>query len=166
MQGKLFNIMNATILRNLTIAGLAIVLTACGAYPVREGSDVVQLSVVENAEKLLGTPYLFGGLDPSRGLDCSGLVYVAFRDAGMHVPRTSRQQYRATKRIRPRQLQPGDLVFFKLERDKISHVGIYVGENRFIHAPRTGKHVEYASLDNTFWKKRFSAAGRFSDTSF
>lgn len=152
--------MNITI-RILAAILLASLITACGSYPVREYNNEQQLSVVDNARQMIGVPYYYGGTSPSKGVDCSGLVYLAYEQAGQHIPRTSLQQYRATKRVHFSQLEPGDLVFFKLGRGRISHVGIYIGNSRFIHAPKTGKNVEYASLDNDFWKRRFTAAGRF-----
>ena len=109
---------------------------------------------------MIGKRYRYGGASPS-GFDCSGLVYYSFREAGIHVPRTTTQQYHQSKRIKLSQLQPGDLIFFKISREKLSHVGIYAGEGRFIHAPSGGKRVAYASLDNEYWETRVIGAGRF-----
>jgi len=112
------------------------------------------------ARNLVGTPYRYGGTNP-RGFDCSGLVYYSYRKASIDVPRTTAEQYRQSKRVKMSRLQPGDLVFFNISRSKTSHVGIYEGNGRFIHAPSSGKRVSYGSLDNPYWKGRVIGAGRF-----
>jgi cell wall-associated NlpC family hydrolase len=111
------------------------------------------------AADMIGAPYRYGGTSP-RGFDCSGLVYYAYSTAGIHAPRTTTEQYRKTKRVPVSRLQPGDLVFFTLSQGNISHVGIYAGDGRFIHAPSSGKLVGYASLHNPYWRVRLSGAGR------
>ena len=111
------------------------------------------------ARNMVGTPYRYGGATP-RGFDCSGLVYYAYRKAGMQISRTTTEQYRQTKRVRFSRLQPGDLLFFAISQNKSSHVGIYAGHDRFIHAPSSGKLVSYASLDNPYWRERLIGAGR------
>ena len=108
---------------------------------------------------MLGKPYRFGGASP-RGFDCSGLVYYSYNRAGYSVPRTSQLQYQQSLPVKLSHLQEGDLLFFRIE-GKVSHVGVYLGENRFIHAPSSGKRVSIASLDNPYWKDRFTKAGRF-----
>ena len=112
------------------------------------------------ARTMLGVSYRYGGSDPS-GFDCSGLVHYAFNSAGIKLPRTSREIFRNSQQVNPTTLQEGDLVFFVISSNKISHVGIYDGHNRFIHAPSSGKGVSYASLDEPYWRERFVAAGRF-----
>jgi cell wall-associated NlpC family hydrolase len=107
---------------------------------------------VAEARELLGTPYRYGGATP-RGFDCSGLVYYTHRKVGLAVPRSTREQLERAR--------PVDLVFFRLSWNKVSHVGIYAGNNRFIHAPTSGKWVSIASLENDYWEKRLVAAGRF-----
>jgi cell wall-associated NlpC family hydrolase len=111
------------------------------------------------ARDMVGIPYRYGGADP-RGFDCSGLVYYSYRKAGIEVPRTADEQYRKSKRVQAGALQPGDLVFFTISRDKPSHVGIYTGNGRFIHAPSSGKSVAYASLHNPYWEERLTGSGR------
>jgi cell wall-associated NlpC family hydrolase len=111
------------------------------------------------ARDMIGMPYRYGGADP-RGFDCSGLVYYSYRKAGIEVPRTAAEQYRKSKRVQAGPLQPGDLVFFTISRDKLSHVGIYAGNGRFIHAPSSGKSVVYASLHNPYWGVRLTGSGR------
>jgi len=112
------------------------------------------------ARTLLGSPYRYGGTDP-KGFDCSGLVRYAFSQSGVELPRTSREMFRASLRIDPQKIEPGDLVFFALSANKVSHVGIYAGQNRFIHSPSSGKGVSYASMANPYWQRRLIAAGRF-----
>jgi murein DD-endopeptidase len=107
----------------------------------------------------IGKPYHYGGADP-HGFDCSGLVFYIYRELGIELPRSAAAQHQSTTRISRQQLEPGDLVFFHIKRKRISHVGIYVGDNRFVHAPQTGKHVELRALDEEYYKKHFVSAGR------
>ncbi len=114
------------------------------------------------AQELLGVPYKYGGETPEEGLDCSGLVLYALKQEGFELPRTAHAQYRATHPIQKAELQPGDLVFFRIRRGRhIDHVGIYLGESQFIHAPSHNKHVTIAKLDDGYWKRRFVRGGRF-----
>jgi probable lipoprotein NlpC len=114
------------------------------------------------AEAYLGTPYRYGGVD-SRGLDCSGLVVLSFRDA-LHtsVPRTASSLYSWAEKIPSHEMRTGDLVFFVTEGADVSHVGIYAGNGRFIHAPSAGPKtgVMYSRLDESYWKRTFTGAGR------
>jgi len=119
------------------------------------GTQLVQI-----AQQQLGLPYRSGGKTPV-GFDCSGLVYFVYGSAGYTVPRTSRDQYRASRRIALDSLAPGDLVFFRVSSEKISHVGIYVADDLFIHSPSSGKGVSYASLGEDYWRDRLVGAGRF-----
>ena len=116
--------------------------------------------VIAMARNMLGAPYRYGGADPS-GFDCSGLVSYVYRSAGIRVPRTSQEQYRQSFPVATDQLRAGDLLFFRLRPPKVSHVAIYAGEGRFIHAPSSGKRVSYASLENPYWKQHLIGAGRF-----
>lgn len=112
------------------------------------------------AAGMLGAPYRYGGASP-HGFDCSGLVYYAYRKAGIPVPRSTSAQLNYARPVPPSRLRPGDLLFFRLTSRPVSHVGIYAGDGRFIHAPSRGKRVSYASLDNPYWQQRIVAAGRF-----
>jgi probable lipoprotein NlpC len=129
------------------------------AQAVREA----RLRLISAAEKYRGTPYRYAGIDRN-GLDCSGLVYVSFRDAlGVSAPRNTTGLYAWVEKISAEQLQPGDLLFFKTGNSgKVSHVGIYTGDGRFIHSasegPATG--VIYSALDEKYWRRTYAGAGR------
>ena len=116
--------------------------------------------VLAKAMTLLGTPYRWGGASPDGGFDCSGLVGYVFRTAiGLDLPRVSRQMVSAGEAVDRASLVPGDLVFFG-RRGKVNHVGIYMGEGRFLHAPRTGRDVTVSDLDKGYWAGTFMAARR------
>jgi murein DD-endopeptidase len=136
-------------------------LTGCASTPPRSGaSAAIQRPVLDVAISQLGVPYRYGG-DTPRGFDCSGLVYYAYRRVGIRVPRSTRAQYRHAHRVALDTLEPGDLVFFKRRFRSVSHVGIYAGNSRFIHAPSKGRVVSYDSLNDPYWKRRLVAAGRY-----
>ncbi|WP_372590816.1 C40 family peptidase [Guyparkeria sp.] len=126
----------------------------------RSGMHTRSEEVVVQAVSQLGTPYRWGGESAESGFDCSGLTQYAFQAADIDLPRTSYQQYRATSRVERDELRPGDLVFFRLKGKRVDHVGIYVGENRFVHAPSRGKDVSFARLDNVYWSRNYIGAGR------
>lgn len=110
---------------------------------------------------LIGVDYRFGGTTPERGLDCSGLVRYVFQQVtGVTLPRTSQELSRLGAKVPLTELMPGDLVFFNTRQLQYSHVGIYVGEDRFIHAPRRGGEVEIVTLSKAYWHKRFDGARR------
>jgi NlpC/P60 family protein len=110
---------------------------------------------------LIGVDYRFGGTSPERGLDCSGLVgYVFQQVTGVTLPRTSQEISRLGKKVTLTELIPGDLVFFNTRQLQYSHVGIYLGEDRFVHAPRKGGEVEVVTLSKGYWQKRFDGARR------
>jgi cell wall-associated NlpC family hydrolase len=127
--------------------------------PASVESQTISHPAVAIAEKMVGKPYRYGGASPDRGFDCSGLVFYAFRHAGIKVPRSSKNLYRDAFPVDPKSLRQGDLLFFNIE-GKISHVGIYIGGSIFIHAPSGGKEVSYASLSNPYWKEHLVRAGR------
>jgi cell wall-associated NlpC family hydrolase len=114
------------------------------------------------ALSLRGTPYRYGGAT-REGFDCSGLVFYAHQHFGLTVPRTSRAQADEARAVKPRKLAVGDLVFFKIGSRHVNHVGIYVGKNRFVHAPGAGKPVAINSLEDEFYADKFYSAGRFWD---
>lgn len=110
---------------------------------------------------LLGVNYKFGGNTPESGLDCSGLVRYVFQQVtGVDLPRTAKAMSGVGDSVALKDLKPGDLVFFNTRRFAFSHVGIYLGDNQFIHAPRRGREVEIATLDKRYWQARFNGARR------
>jgi cell wall-associated NlpC family hydrolase len=115
-----------------------------------------------NAMKMVGRPYHFGGANPYAGFDCSGLVQYSYRQVGYTLPRSTERQRLSGRHIQKAELRRGDLIFFDQEGKKNSHVGIYLGDGRFVHAPSSGKHVRSDRLDSPYWKKHFSEARRVS----
>lgn len=116
--------------------------------------------VLMRALSLVGTPYRYGGNTPDTGFDCSGLIGYVFRDVlSRTLPRTSGELARAGADIPPRQIATGDLLVF-VDAGVVSHVGIYVGEGRFVHAPSTGGTVRLDRLDGPYWREHFSSARR------
>lgn len=112
---------------------------------------------------LLGIEYKYGGNTPETGLDCSGFVHYIFAEAwGKILPRTSRELSQEGEHVDKKHLQAGDLVFFNTLKRKFSHVGIYLGDNKFIHAPSSGNVVRIESMDVSYWKKRFNGGRRIS----
>lgn len=122
-------------------------------------ADPVRSRIVFTALQMIGIPYRYGGETP-QGFDCSGLVQYAYRNAGLSVPRTAREQFEASEPVTMSAVQPGDLLFFASSDN--SHVGIYVGENRFVHAPATGRTVTISSLGSSYYQRNFLRAGRFA----
>jgi cell wall-associated NlpC family hydrolase len=116
-------------------------------------------SRIEIAKSLIGSPYRYGGTSP-KGFDCSGFVYYVFGKAGLSAPRTTKAQFNISQRLPLNQARPGDLLFFKIDSRKLSHVGLYTGAGQFIHASTSQKMVSEASLDNPYWLKRFISVGR------
>jgi cell wall-associated NlpC family hydrolase len=117
--------------------------------------------VASTAKTLVGAPYRLGGNDPSRGFDCSGLVAYVFGRLGYRVPRVVDQQFDVGKRVKPGQIQPGDLIFFAGSGKKPSHVAIALDRDSFVHAPSGGGHVRIERLSSAYWSKRFLAARRW-----
>jgi len=110
---------------------------------------------------MIGVDYRFGGNTPESGLDCSGLVQHVFRQVtGVMLPRTSKEMSTLGSKVKSDELKPGDLVFFNTRHFSFSHVGIYLGENRFVHAPASDGEVRIAMLSESYWNKRFDGARR------
>ncbi|MDH0302697.1 MULTISPECIES: NlpC/P60 family protein [unclassified Pseudomonas] len=118
--------------------------------------------VLSRAVNVLGTPYRWGGSSPKKGFDCSGLVKYAFNDvADVDLPRTSNAMAQGQGvKVAKSDLKPGDLIFFNIKSRRVNHVAIYLGNDRFIHAPRTGKRVSIDSLEKPYWQKHYVVAKR------
>jgi cell wall-associated NlpC family hydrolase len=117
--------------------------------------------VVMRAITLLGVNYKFGGNSPETGLDCSGFVRLVMKDVlGYLLPRRSEEIGFASQEIQTQDLKPGDLVFFNTLKKTFSHVGIYIGNNQFIHAPSSGSSVKIDTMDKAYWTARFNGARR------
>ena len=147
----------ATRVRNAAIVVLASWLVAgCGsAPPVANSPATTAVSVALNQ---VGVPYRYGGNTPS-GFDCSGLVHYSYAAAGVSIPRTTSGQWAQLSPVDTRDMRSGDLLFFEIS-GKMSHVGLYVGDGRFVHAPSSGRTVSIETLDSPFYRKAFIRAGR------
>jgi cell wall-associated NlpC family hydrolase len=159
-----------------SLAVLSLALLASGCAQFRPGmpsqpaasedsprsQQGVGAAIAQQALAQQGAPYRYGGTDPARGFDCSGLVTYAHSRAGISVPRTAAAQFAAARKVDPDSLRAGDLVFYRLVPGsrEVTHVGIYVGQRRFVHAPQTGRNVGEASLDEPYYRERFAGAGR------
>ena len=126
----------------------------------RADRDPVADRAAEVAVRQVGTPYRYGGASP-RGFDCSGLVQYAYRQAGLRVPRTTAQLWRHATPVDRTAMRTGDVLFFNVD-GKPSHVGIYLGNGRFVHAPSSGREVTTESLSTEFYRRRLLRAGRLT----
>lgn len=145
---------------SLALSSASANLQRAPAFAPRPAID----NVIDRAHALLGTPYKWGGTSVRQGFDCSSfLVYLFKTEADIHLPRTTSAMHRSTAATVKRDaLQPGDAVFFRGNgRGQVSHVGLYIGEGKFIHSPRTGKSVRIDSLANSYWNKNYTTAKRF-----
>ena len=122
-------------------------------------------TLINNAMQLIGVRYRWGGNTPQSGLDCSGFVRYVFNDTfGFLLPRKSAQMSKVGLEIGKEELRPGDLVFFNTMRHAFSHVGIYVGDNKFIHAPSKGKSIRVDDMTKVYWEKRYNGARRVENS--
>ncbi|NVN98229.1 MAG: C40 family peptidase [Geobacteraceae bacterium] len=119
------------------------------------------LVAARTAERFVGIPYRWGGENVVDGMDCSGFVRAVYNLCGVNIPRTSGEQFRTGDNIVITDLVDGDLVFFGASSDKINHVGIYVGNRKFVHAPRRGDEIKISSLDDKYFAERFVGAKRY-----
>ncbi|TXT39484.1 MAG: peptidace C40 [Comamonadaceae bacterium] len=128
---------------------------------VRQSVTDKTSDLVVNALGFLGVPYKRGGTSAETGFDCSGFVKAMYEQTvGLVLPRKAEQQAAATQKIDPTELKPGDLVFFNTMRRAFSHVGIYIGEGKFVHSPKPGAEVRVESMDLSYWRKSFNGARR------
>ncbi len=148
----------------------AVLIVGCGGAPKRTVSvdgesfelgdlDERRANVVMAALSQVGTPYVYGGSEPSEGLDCSGLTQYAHSAAGVAIPRISTEQRAAARPVR-RRAAPGDLVFFKTGPSQY-HVGVMVDGDRFVHASTSKKRVRLSSLSRDYWQQRYLGAGSY-----
>jgi len=140
-----------------------LVLCGCATSPPPPSSTRGP-ELVFQALAASGVPYRRGGDSPETGFDCSGLVAHVYREAfGIQLPHNARAQSRMGKHVTLRGLEAGDLVFYNTERRPYSHVGIYLGDQRFIHAPRPGAAVRIEDMRTAYWVRRFDGARRVID---
>ena len=142
----------------------AFLAVACGAQ-----ADVpdYRKAAAQEAMVKVGIRYKFGGSSPETGFDCSGLVaYVFERAWGISVPRRTEEQRSVGRAVKRAELQPGDLVFYNTRGRPFSHVGIYLGDGEFVHAPRPGARVRVERVDTPYWNARFNGARRLDPPTF
>lgn len=159
---------STTIHRILLSITVVAVLAGCSSAPAKPTHSSLPRSysiygerAAAYAQKMIGTHYRYGGNHPSKGFDCSGLIQYSYSLAGLKVPRNTKYQFRSTRYVPPNQLRRGDLLFFNQEGKRYSHVGIYIGDGKFVHAPSTGKRVRTSSLKNRYWKRSLASTRRF-----
>ncbi|WP_090139318.1 C40 family peptidase [Limnohabitans sp. DM1] len=130
-------------------------------YSTKDKAGDKATGLITQAMDLLGVPYRRGGSSESSGFDCSGFVrHLYEKSVGQILPRRAEEQARSTDVIERSDLQPGDLVFFNTMKRAFSHVGIYVGDGKFIHSPRAGKSVKIEDMRSAYWHNRFNGARR------
>ena len=123
------------------------------------GKQYLRDEIVATARRFLGIPYSWGGSSPHEGFDCSGLTMTVYRLNGLNLPHSSRGQYRIGIPINKSRLRKGDLIFFSTKRRRrVTHVGIYIGNDRFIHAPGSNKHVRTDSLSDSYFRENYIGA--------
>jgi cell wall-associated NlpC family hydrolase len=147
-------------LRILSAAFFVVSITA-GCISVRVYNGDKREAIVSLARKMLDTTYSYGKQGRDSGFDCSGLTQYVYARAGINIPRTAKEQYRKSHRISRKRLENGDLVFFSTNGRGATHVGIYIGGRKFIHAPSSGRKVMISALDDQYWKEAFYGAGTY-----
>lgn len=147
----------------ISLLSLIALLTACGSAPSRQDSagDERMNDLVMYAISLAETPYQYGGDSAHSGFDCSGYVGHVYREVlDIRLPRTTKALSGVGAPLSQRELRPGDLVFFNTQHRPFSHVGIYVGERKFVHAPKTGSRVRVENMELNYWRSRYNGARR------
>lgn len=147
----------ATALLAMGCAGTSVKGPAAGT-PAPASAEL-RSSIATLALSMVGTRYRYGGAHPREGFDCSGLVHYSYTSNGIAVPRTSRDQFGAASRISLAEAVEGDLLFFQ-DQEKLSHVGIYLGDRRFVHAPSSGGTVSVANIDAPYYQRHLVGVGR------
>lgn len=159
--------MSCKSVRPILILSFVLALAACAGSPPQVASATAAMRsenvdagrAADHALAMVGAPYRYGGVDPA-GFDCSGLVHYSFRKIGIALPRDTHSLRKIGIEIEMDDLAKGDLVFFDQEGKKSSHVGIYLGDGRFVHAPSTGGKVRADKIDLAYWRKHFNEARR------
>ncbi|MBS4195818.1 C40 family peptidase [Lederbergia citri] len=151
-----------TVVKKSLLSLLALVMFAVIAFQPEAASAAVKKpsasAIVNQGKKYIGVKYVYGGSTP-KGFDCSGFTSYTFKQQGMTLPRSAAEQYKKGTAVSKNNLKPGDLVFFKTSNKAVSHVGIYIGDNKFIHS--AGKGVAITNInDPYYWKSRFVGAKR------
>jgi gamma-D-glutamyl-L-lysine dipeptidyl-peptidase len=129
--------------------------------PKRNSSRDMGTIAARTAERFVGIPYQWGGCNVVDGMDCSGFVRAVYNLCGVNIPRTSREQFKTGDTVMRQSLKEGDLVFFGATENSINHVGIYVGNSRFVHAPRRGDEIKISSMEDKYFTKNFVGARRY-----
>lgn len=176
LQNLKFRLNFGSMLKPFKILALILTLAVMASYsavgiaePARQNEEKSFFERYSNAAQdvilkgleLVGINYRMGGNDPNSGLDCSSYVQIVFREAaGLVLPRTAREQSQLGEEVEKAELKPGDLVFFNTMRRTFSHVGIYLGDNYFLHAPRAGSAVRVESMQSSYWVQRYNGARR------
>ncbi|MBI3897065.1 MAG: C40 family peptidase [Gammaproteobacteria bacterium] len=142
-----------------TIGLMLLAFSGCSTVPQRTDAGA-GARAVEYALKLQGTPYRYGGNSPRRGFDCSGLVQYSYSRVGLHLPRSTDEQWAHSRPVDDDDLRPGDLLFFDQDGKTNSHVGMYIGDDRFVHAPSRGKRVSVGNVDDPYWREHYAGARR------
>ncbi len=141
---------------------ILLTLSACSTERrINSQYDHLRPKLIAAAMAMQGKPYIYGGNNPNNGFDCSGLIHYSFQQVGLDVPRSSIKQFKASSPVYQNRLQAGDLVFFRTSGAFVSHVGIYIGNNQFVHAPGKGKKVKIQSMNSRYWQQRFAGGGTF-----
>jgi murein DD-endopeptidase len=151
--------MSSRFTRVLFLIPILLTLVACGHAPVENSSESAGNRVANIALAMVGKPYHYGGNTPA-GFDCSGLVQYSYGRSGVTLPHGTNELRRVTRPVARGKLRRGDLLFFTQEGRKSSHVAIYIGNNRFVHAPSSGKKVYVAGFDDSYWQRHFTEARR------
>ena len=151
----------------LRILAFALLLTACASVDSGRTANykstpaAVRPALIDYAHSLIGVPYKQGGISPNTGFDCSGFVmHVYGKKAGIHLPHNAKSISEYGSRIKRADLRPGDLVFYNTLGNDFSHVGVYIGGDKFIHSPSSGKKVGVVNMQMLYWKQRFNGARR------
>ncbi|MFA5370589.1 MAG: C40 family peptidase [Sideroxydans sp.] len=150
-------------MRRLAILLLLAALTACSSGPAKHGRTTPDHGndLVMYAMGLADTPYRYGGSNTASGFDCSGYVgHVYAQVLEIKLPRTSRQISRVGTPLHPSELHPGDLVFYNTQGQPYSHVGLYIGEGKFVHSPKSGDRIRVERMELNYWKSRYNGARR------